>query len=188
MRPAVVDEIWNKTRELGFPMASEPATGTLLQTLVATKPGGRILELGTGTGLGTAWILAGMDSEASLNTVDNDPAYLAVCHNYLGDDPRLTIHEGDGAAFIMSLAGQTFDFIFADTWPGKFSQLDETLALVAPGGIYFIDDLLPQASWPADHAPKVPRLIRQLKERSDFAITQIDYATGVLIATKLAGE
>ena len=64
--------------------------------------------------------------------------------------------------------------------------MDETLALVAPGGIYFIDDLLPQASWPADHAPKVPRLIEQLKKRTDFAITQMNYATGVLIAARLA--
>ena len=31
---------------------------------------------------------------------------------------------------------------YADAWPGKFSQLEEALALLRPGGMYVIDDLL----------------------------------------------
>ena len=60
--PAVVDAIRRDTRQLGFTMASEPQTGSLLRTLAASKPSGRFLELGTGTGVGTAWLLAGMDA------------------------------------------------------------------------------------------------------------------------------
>jgi predicted O-methyltransferase YrrM len=53
-------------------MASEPKTGAFLAALAASKPGGRLLELGTGTGLGAAWLLAGMDAAARLDTVDAD--------------------------------------------------------------------------------------------------------------------
>ena len=53
------------TEELGFTMASEPKTGALLAVLAASKPGGQFLELGTGTGLGTAWLLSGMDADAA---------------------------------------------------------------------------------------------------------------------------
>jgi len=43
-----------ESEELGFTMGSEPRTGALLRTLAASKPGGRFLELGTGTGVGRA--------------------------------------------------------------------------------------------------------------------------------------
>ena len=55
-------------------MASEPKTGALLKTLAASRPAGRLLELGTGTGISAAWLLAGMDRAATLITVDNDDA------------------------------------------------------------------------------------------------------------------
>ena len=59
-----------------------------------------------------------------------------------------------------------FDLIYADAWPGKFTHLDLALSLLTPGGIYFIDDLLPQTSWPEGHAAKVPPLIAYLSDRN----------------------
>jgi predicted O-methyltransferase YrrM len=56
-------------------MASEPLVGALLRSLAASKPGGRFLELGTGTGVATAWLLDGMDDRATLVSVDNDARY-----------------------------------------------------------------------------------------------------------------
>ena len=47
-------------------MPSDPLTCTLLRTLAASKPGGQFLELGSGTGLSTAWLLDGMDARATL--------------------------------------------------------------------------------------------------------------------------
>jgi predicted O-methyltransferase YrrM len=34
--------------------------------------------------------------------------------------------------------------IFADAWPGKYSDLEKALKLVKPGGFYIIDDMLTQ--------------------------------------------
>jgi predicted O-methyltransferase YrrM len=59
--PAMFEGIESDTRQLDFPLASERTTGALLRTLAASKPGGRILELGTGTGLSACWMLDGMD-------------------------------------------------------------------------------------------------------------------------------
>lgn len=73
-------------------MASEPQTGALLAALAASKPGGRLLEIGTGTGLGTAWLLSGMDADARLDTVDTDAGVVAVARRHLAADSRVTFH------------------------------------------------------------------------------------------------
>jgi predicted O-methyltransferase YrrM len=171
---------------LGFKMASTRRTGAMLRALAASKPGGRILELGTGTGAGTAWLLQGMNANSSLDTVDNDAASVAVAKRHLGHDPRIRFHLVDGSAFLRDRAQERFDLVFADTWPGKFTDLDAALSLLDPGGLYVIDDMLPQPSWPEDHAPKIPRLMEQLASRADLALWPLDWDTGVVVAVKKA--
>lgn len=184
--PAVISAIQQDTVASGFPMASEPLTGSLLRTLAATKPAGTFLELGTGTGLSTAWILAGMDQNSRLTTMDNDEAVIAIAKRHLGHDPRVSFHINDGAAFLATLHGHTFDFIFADTWPGKYDHLDEALALLTPGSLYLIDDMLPQPNWPSGHDAKATHLIATLEQRKDLTITKMNWASGLIIATKKA--
>ena len=182
--PPAVDAILRDTGWMGFTMASEPRTGALLRTLAASRPGGRFLELGTGTGFGTAWLLAGMDAQSRLDTVENDARVLEVARRHLGHDPRVTFHLMDGGEFLARAAGQQFDLIYADTWPGKFTDLDDALALLAVGGIYLIDDLLPQPSWPAGHAPKVPVLVADLERRDAFVVTKLAWASGLMIVVR----
>src|SRR6185295_9276234 len=160
--PPAFHAIVSDTKALDFTMVSEPKVGALLATLAASKPGGRLLELGTGTGLGTAWLLAGMDPRARLDTVDTDDAVVSVARRHLAADSRVTFHVMDGAEFLACSEPRRFDLIYADAWPGKFSHLDEALSLLRVGGIYLIDDLLPQPNWPEGHAPRVPALIADL--------------------------
>ncbi len=182
--PTTLPSIEEETEKLGFSMASERETGSLLRALAASKPGGRILELGTGTGLSGCWLLDGMDTDSRLTTVDNDQQVLRVARKYLDDDPRIRIVCLDGGEFLESLADERFDMIFADAWPGKFSHLDLAIDHLSHGGLYVIDDLLPQPSWPDGHAPKVPKLVAELKQREELAIVELEWATGIIIATK----
>lgn len=183
--PEAVAGILADTAALGFVMASEPKVGALLAALAASKPGGRLLELGTGTGHGTAWMLTGMDAAATLDTVDNDASVVAVAQRHLGGDPRVTFHIADGAGFL-ERSSERYDLIYADAWPGKFSQLEEALALLKPGGIYFIDDLLPQQNWPEGHAPKVPALIDDLEHRDGFVTVRLAWGSGLMLVVRTA--
>ena len=182
--PAAIAAIWADSRACGFTMASEPLTCSLLRTLAAAKPAARFLELGSGSGLSTAWLLDGMDVASSLTTVDNDAALLAILKKHLGADLRLTVACADGDDFLRSLHGQRFDFIFADTWAGKYRLLDEALALLNPSGLYVIDDMLPQPNWPEGHAEKVADLVATLEQREDFRLTKLSWASGVMLAAK----
>ena len=182
--PAALEAILADTAAVGFTMASEPKTGALLAALAASKPGGRLLELGTGTGLGTAWLLSGMDAASHLDTSDTDPKVVAIARTHLEKDARVTFHMMDGADFISRSPRDRYDLIYADAWPGKFTHLDQTLSLLRGGGIYFIDDLLPQANWPEGHAAKVPALIDAIERRPGFATVKLSWASGLMLAVR----
>ena len=183
--PQALPAIWADTRASCFTMAPEPLTGSLLRTLAASKPSARFLELGSGTGLSTAWLLDGMDAGSQLTTVDNDEALLSILKRHLGTDPRLSVVCADGDEYLQSLCGQQFDFIFADTWSGKCRFLEEALELLAPSGLYVIDDIIPQPNWPEGHAENVANLISTLEQMKWFRVTKLTWASGIVLAAKL---
>ncbi len=182
--PKALAAIWADTHAAGFTMASDPLTCSLLRTLAASKTSARFLELGSGTGLSTAWLLDGMDAKSHLTTVDNDETLLAILKRHLGTDPRLSVACADGDEFLRSLDGQHFDFIFADTWSGKYRLLEQALDLLAPAGLYVIDDMLPQANWPEGHADEVANLITTLEQSKAFRVTKLSWASGIVIAAR----
>jgi len=184
--PTVLKDIQEATASIGFTMGSDLLTGSLLRTLAATKPAGTLLELGTGSGLGTAWILDGMDAQSRLITVDRNEHTSAAARRLLKSDARVHFMTADGVKYIASTreSGKTFDLIFADMQPGKFEYLDETLEMLSAGGIYIVDDLLPLSSWEEGHAARVVNLIRALEQKQDLRITKLNWSTGLLIAIK----
>lgn len=182
--PLLLEAIEYETEQLGFSMASDRSFGSLLRSLAAAKPGGRLLELGTGTGLSAAWLLDGMDESAELITVENDSAAAAVASKYLGADPRVKIHVEDAVQLLEQVQGQKFDLIFADTWVGKFERLEEVLSLLSKGGLYIIDDLLPQPNWPEGHARKVSELEDILAQQGELFQVWLSWSTGIMIGTR----
>lgn len=177
-------EINNATKESGFTMASDILTCSLLKTLASSKPASKFLELGTGTGLSTAWILAGMDTHSTLISIDNDENFLNIAQQYLGQDSRLKLELTDGEDWVKNNLNQKFDYIFADTWHGKYLLLDEVLNMLNTGGLYIVDDMLPQENWPEGHQEKAINFIKQLETRTDLNITKQNWATGIIIGVK----
>lgn len=182
--PATIGVLRDESEALDFRLASDSLIGTLLRTLAASKPAGALLELGTGTGVGTAWLLDGMSPDARLVSVDNDPSAIAVARRYLAVDPRVTFHTEDAAALLARLPEAGFDLVFADAWAGKYTHLHEALRLLKPGGLYVVDDMLPQTAWPDDHREKAECLIAELERREDLTLTKMAWSTGVIIAVK----
>jgi predicted O-methyltransferase YrrM len=182
--PRAYLDINEATKISGFTMASDVRTCSLLKVLAASKPSGKFLELGTGTGLSTAWILDGMDDYSSLISIDNEPAFLDIAKNFLGDDQRLELITADGGKWIEENKQRKFDYIFADTWHGKYLLLDEVLVMLNTGGFYIVDDMLAQLNWPEGHQEKANRLVDELEKRSGLLLTKLAWATGIIIAVK----
>lgn len=182
--PKTYHDIEEATRISGFTMASDTLTCSLLRTLAASKPSGKFLELGTGTGLSTSWIVDGMNDDSSLISIDNDPVFLKIAEQFLGHDKRLNLILTDGGKWIEGNKQQKFDYIFADTWHGKYLLLDEVLMMLNKGGLYIVDDMLPQPNWPDGHQEKAINLINYLETREDLLLTKQVWATGIIVAVK----
>ena len=99
-------------------MSCEPAVGALLAVLAGHLPeGSRVLELGTGTGVGTAWIVSGLlpRTDVTVVSVEKDPATAAAAS---GDWPSFADLRCADALEVLGESG-TFDLIFADAAGGK---------------------------------------------------------------------
>lgn len=115
---------------------SIPEVQRLVATLVASKPGGRVAELGTSYGKGAKAILAALPPTTSFVTVEIDPGRAAQAREALAGT-EAEVLEGDWRD---ALAGRgPFDVVFADGGIGYEHVID----LLAPGGILIKDDLTP---------------------------------------------
>lgn len=182
--PKYFKEIMEGTKNIRFDQLSDCQLGSLLSTLITSKPNSKIIELGTGSGLSTVWILEGMDNNSTLQTVDNDEQLVNIAKQYLSNDKRVEFFIENGEDLILRTQPNSIDFIFADTWPGKYNHLEETLNLLKSGGIYLIDDMLPQENWPDGHNVKADNLVQYLENRDDLNCKKLNWSTGIIICTK----
>ena len=74
--------------------------------------------------------------------------------------------------------------VYSDAWPGKYSHLDEVLRLLNPGGLYVVDDMLPQTNWPDGHGEKAAALTAVLERLPGFAVTKLSWSTGLIVAVR----
>lgn len=169
--------------ENDYELSSTRATGSLLRVLAASKPGGRILELGTGVGVGAAWILDGMSDDARLDTVEIHPEACDFARDVL-DDPRVHVHVGDTRQWVRDHADERFDLIFADAGAPKFFERDLTLDLLAPGGIFLADDLLPQPKWVPEHPKLVGDFRSTIHDVPGLVTVLVDWASGLAVSVR----
>ncbi len=123
----------------------------LVATLVASKPDGRIAEIGTSFGDGARAIAAALGPGASFVTVEIDAERAAAARVALAGAPAEVL-EGDWRDLLPQRG--PFDLVFAD---GGVAY-DQVADLLAPGGIIVKDDLTPGR--PVDGDPAREALLR----------------------------
>ena len=182
--PAALEAIEADTHRLGFDMPSERRTGAFLRSLAVSKIGGRLLELGTGAGLSSAWLLDSMDRCSTLVSIESEPSASAIPARHLGRDPRLTLVVADANDWLRSHQHETMDLVFADAIPGKYENFDLAWNCVTRGGFYIIDDVLPQENWPQGHGAHVQRLLADLDRRTDCQIVRLGWSSGLVLVAR----
>jgi predicted O-methyltransferase YrrM len=164
-----------------FERSSIPEVGRLLGVLAASRPRGRLAEIGTGTGVGAAWVASSMGPEATLVTVEADDERAAACERLFAGHPQVRVLHGDWHEVLPPDA--PFDLLFFDgggykrSPPGQMrAESERALELVAaPGGFVVMDNLTPEHLWPAD-GPTWPDALREFWLGSD-ALTATEVLT-----------
>ena len=99
----------------------------------------RVAEIGTGCGVGAAWILSALDPAVTFFTVELDEGRAAAAAELFADDPAATVLHGDWQEVLAAEA--PMDLLFADGGRAKYHE--EIVGLLAPAGILVLDDLTP---------------------------------------------
>jgi len=183
--PKYYAEIKLESTSIGFGMLSDLQTGSLLRTLVSSKPNGYFLEIGTGTGLSLTWMVDGIDNSSKIISIENTQEFQSIANTYFDNNENVELICEDANIWIKENQDKRFDLIFADAWSGKYETLTETLNLVKVGGFYIIDDMLPQPNWPAGHDQNVENLIDNLETLNFINLTKMNWSTGLVIITKI---
>lgn len=115
---------------------SIPEVQRLVATLVASKPGGRIAEIGTSYGDGARAIVDALPAGSTFVTVELDAERVVRARVALAGTPAEVL-EGDWLEVLPPRG--PFDLVFADGG----TAYDRVADLLAPGGILVKDDLTP---------------------------------------------
>jgi predicted O-methyltransferase YrrM len=137
--PQLVEKALAEAVRTGFTRSCSAETGRLLQVLAGARGLERVAEIGTGCGVGAAWILSALDPAIAFFTVELDEERAAAAAELLADDPAATVLHGDWREVLAPEA--PLDLLFADGGRAKYQE--EVVGLLAPGGMLVLDDLTP---------------------------------------------
>jgi len=154
----------------GFDRSSSPEAGRLLSVLAASRPGGRLAEIGTGCGVGAAWLASGLQDGATLVTVELDPDRAEAAGALLAEAPGVEALAGDWHDLLPARA--PFDLLFFD---GGYWKLDPernappAIELLGEGGLLVFDDMTPRR--PEEAASDPVRAF--VGARPDLLVTEV---------------
>jgi predicted O-methyltransferase YrrM len=137
--PPLVERALELARRLGFERSCSEEAGRLLHVLASQRGRTRVAEIGTGCGVGSAWILAGLAPGVTFVTVELDEQRAAAAAELLAEDANARVLRGDWRELLPGEA--PFDLLFADG--GRSKEHEELVGLLAPGGTLVMDDLTP---------------------------------------------
>jgi demethylmenaquinone methyltransferase/2-methoxy-6-polyprenyl-1,4-benzoquinol methylase len=180
----MVDDARRRATRAGFSMSSDRGVGELLAVLSAAAPqGARILELGTGVGVGLAWIVQGLGTrgDASVLSVDTDEKLLAVTRA-AGWPAWVEFLHADGAQIAEERG--PFDLIFADAAGGKLEGLDATIGSLAPRGVLVVDDMDPALHANDGLLDPLQAVRETLMSHTGLVAAELPFSTHIILAVK----
>jgi predicted O-methyltransferase YrrM len=137
VRPPLVDRARASAAQHGFTKSCRDEDGLLLHVLAGRRGVERVAEIGTGAGVGTAWLASALPPGVPLYTAERDPTLAQAAAELFAGDPDVRVLGGDWRGVLPPHA--PFDLIFVDGGRAK-DDPDAVLGLAAPGATVVLDD------------------------------------------------
>ncbi|MDT7572705.1 MAG: hypothetical protein QOE05_2879 [Actinomycetota bacterium] len=118
----------------------DAATGSVLRLLAASVRAKAAVELGTGAGVSTLWLLRGLTADGVLTSVDSDGEHQRLAKASLADagvpTGRVRLIQGRALEVLPRLSEAAYDVVFCDAARSENADyLAAALTLLRPGGI-----------------------------------------------------
>jgi predicted O-methyltransferase YrrM len=133
--PALVVRARAAAAELGLERSWRDEDGRLLHVLAGRRGIERVAELGTGAGVGTAWLSSALPPGVPLFGAELDPRLADAAAALFADDPDVHVLTGDWRVVLPPQA--PFDLVVAGG--GAKDDPDAVLGLAAPGATIVLD-------------------------------------------------
>ena len=122
--------------------AISPGTATLLTFLASSIDARTVVEVGTGAGVASLALLAGM-ADGTLTSIDTEPEHQAAARRILTDAGiparRARLIAGAALQVLPKLSDGAYDLVFVDADPLEAVEyVEEALRLLRPGGLLVI--------------------------------------------------
>lgn len=191
--PQVMEHARERAAELGA-AAPLPGEGAVLRLLAAASRARAVVEIGTGTGVGSLYLLAGMDPSGVLTTIDTEvenhrAAREAFEEAQIRPAAARTI-AGDPLQVIGRLTDGAYDMVvFQADAREPLGLVDHASRLLRPGGLLVVTHALfhDQVADPADRRP-IPKqardVLRAISEREEWLPALLPSGDGVLAAVR----
>lgn len=190
---SVLEELRASLAESGLPLIHvSPATGRVLQLLVAASGGHRVLEVGTLGGYSAIWMARGLAEGGRLTTLEIDGERAALARRFLkraGLADRAEVVVGDARELLPGFGPDgSFDVVFLDADKESYVQYArEADRLLRPGGLLLADN----AFWsgrvlaePEDDATRGIQAFNDALARGSYPATILPVGDGVAMAVK----
>ncbi|QPC45882.1 O-methyltransferase [Mangrovibacillus cuniculi] len=167
--PEIVMNSKKLAKSKHFSHSCSDETGRLLSVLVGQIKHGKILEIGTGYGVGSSWIVSALLPGVSFYSVDHDKKKVDLVREtlhhcqvtFLVSDWKELIHKGP------------FQFIFADAAAAKCLEAELLLCALDIGGLLLMDDFTPQEHFPEEWRDKPDEVREFWLNHEDVRATEI---------------
>ena len=189
----------NLAREKGIELGvldATPGSGAYLRYVASLISAQSVVEIGTGSGVGTLWLLKGIMSSGVITTIDPEVQHIQIAKQVLteADIPanRYRLITSEYLDVMRKLADRAYDLVvFRGNPEDILDVIDEAHRILRTGGILAIDHFYGGGKVP-DPAQRDPKTValrdagKFLKSQSEvWAISLNPIGDAVLLATKL---
>lgn len=182
-----------RSAEIGL-LPVHAGTGAALRLLAAATAARAVVEVGTGAGVSSVWLLRGMRPDGVLTTIDLEPEHQRVARQTFreaGLSPsRTRLIAGRALDVLPRLADRAYDLVFVDSDPEEYPQyVAEAHRLLRPGGVVVAAGALAGGRVP-DPAARDPEtvtlreLIKSVRDKDEWLPALLPIADGLLTAVK----
>jgi predicted O-methyltransferase YrrM len=175
--------------------AVDPATGAVLRLLAATAGARTAVELGTGAGVSTLWLLRGLAPDGVLTSVDAEGEHQRLAKASLAEagvpSGRARLIQGRALEVLPRLSDGAYDLVFCDAARSEnLDYLGAALTLLRPGGIVVFAGALAGGKVAEPSARDADtlamrELARVVREETRLVPAMLPVGPGLLAATVL---